>query len=124
MGDQSRPKFEIIRVTAEPGVCGFSCIIEAQKKASDLVSIKITGSECKQIQRLSRNIREMNLRELFTPLTQNPVYTFAKKAGCHASCPIPMAILKAVEVAMDMAIPRDVLIRFESSSGEKSHEDQ
>ena len=33
-------------------------------------------------------------------------------------------LLMLLEVAMDMAIPRDVLIRFQSSSGEKSHEDQ
>ena len=47
------------------------------------------------------------------PVTRNPVYLAAQQSGCHASCPIPMAVLKAAEVAMEMALPRDVSIRFE-----------
>ena len=114
MGDQSFSQSNAIRVRAEPGICGFPCVIEAREEAYGLVSIKITGSECKQIQRLSRNVKKVKLRELFTPVTKNPVYVSAQRSGCHTSCPIPMAVLKAVEVAMDMALPRDVVIKFES----------
>ena len=114
MGDQSRSKPNAVRVKAEPGICGFPCVIEARKEAYGLVSIGITGSECKQIQRLSRNVKKIKLRELFAPLTSNPVYVSAQRAGCHASCPIPMAVLKTVEVAMDMALPCDIVIKFES----------
>jgi Family of unknown function (DUF6951) len=77
------------------------------------VSIFITQSECKQIQRLAGSLTEMGLRELFTPVTRNPVFVLAQQAGCHPSCPVPVAVLKAVEVAMEMALPRDVEIRFE-----------
>lgn len=106
-------KHNVTRVEAEPGVCGFTCFIEAKRKDSGHVSIKIMDSECKQIQHLSKTIKEIRLKELFEPITQNPVYVSAQRAGCHPSCPIPMAVLKAVEVAMDMALPREVLIRFE-----------
>jgi hypothetical protein len=46
-------------------------------------------------------------------MTKNPVYVSAQQAGCHSSCPVPVAVLKAVEVAMEMALPRDVRIKFE-----------
>lgn len=113
MGDQSQLDPDITRVMAEPGICGFSCVIEVQRKAYTQGSIKVIESECKQIQRLSKDLKEISLTELFKPITQNPAYLFARRAGCHPSCPIPMAILKAIEVAMDMALPRDVVIKFE-----------
>ena len=98
----------------DPGICGFSCVIEAQKKGSRTVSVKITGSECKQILRLSGLVNKMTLRDLFAPISRNPVFSSVELAGCHLSCPVPVAVLKAAEVAMEMALPRDVRITFES----------
>jgi hypothetical protein len=92
----------------DPGICGFPCIVKAQKSGARTVSIEIAGSECKQIQKLSGLLQEMSLQELFKPITRNPVMIAAQKAGCHTSCTIPLAVLKSVEVAMEMALPRDV----------------
>ena len=78
------------------------------------VSITISGSECKQIQSLNERLSQLSLRELFMPLTQNPVYQAAQASGCHASCAIPCAVIKAVEVAMGMAVARQVRFSFES----------
>jgi hypothetical protein len=103
----------IIRVQVESGICGFPCVIEARKKGPRVVSLKITESECEHIKRLSEDVVEMGLRDLFKPITKNPAYVSAQQAGCHPSCPVPVAVLKAVEVAMDMALPRDVRIKFE-----------
>jgi hypothetical protein len=100
-------------VAVTPGICGFTCRVEARMREGKSVSILITQSECKQIQRLANSLTEMGLRELFTPITRNPVFVLAQQSGCHASCPVPVAILKAVEVAMEMALPRDVEIKFE-----------
>lgn len=83
------------------------------------VRVEITESECKQIQRLSNHLSEISLRELFLPMTRNPVYIAAEKSGCHPSCAIPLAVLKAVEVAWGVALPRDVRIKFKHESLEK-----
>jgi len=95
-----------------PGVCGFTCLIRAKKTGKTLAAIHIEDSECGQIKRLSQQLQELSLRELFMPLTRNPVYAAAEKAGCHASCVIPSAVLKTVEVAMGMALAREVIFRF------------
>ncbi|MFZ0612029.1 MAG: hypothetical protein WAM73_07320 [Desulfobacterales bacterium] len=109
----------IVTVAAEPGICGFSCKIKAQKSDNRTVTVEITGSECKQIQRLSSSLTEMSLKELFMPLTRNPVYVAAEKSGCHPSCTIPAAVLKAVEVALGMALPMEARIRFENETNAK-----
>ena len=106
-------------VTAEPGICGFPCTIKAQKSGNRTVTVEINGSECRQIQRLSTCLTEMSLKELFMPLTRNPVYIAAEKSGCHPSCAIPAAVIKAVEVALGMALPREVRIKFTNETDVK-----
>ena len=113
MKHQSQSKNDRVRVTVDPGICGFPCVVEAREKAYGVVSLNITGLECKQIKRLSQLVTEITLKELFKPITRNPVYVSAQRAGCHPSCLVPVAILKAAEVAMEMALPRDARIRFE-----------
>ncbi|MFZ0132149.1 MAG: hypothetical protein WAK95_06370 [Desulfobacterales bacterium] len=114
----------IVTVAAEPGICGFPCTITAQKSGNRMVTIEINGSECKQIQRLSGSLTELSLKELFMPLTRNPVYIAAEKSGCHPSCTIPAAVLKAVEVVLGMALPMEARIRFESATVENEKEDR
>ncbi len=113
MPDQTPSKSKLVRVTAEPGICGFPCVIEARRTGRYTVSVKIKDSECKHGKRLSGLVEKMTLRELFAPVSKNPVFVSAQRAGCHPSCPVPVAILKAVEVAMEMALPKDVMIKFE-----------
>ena len=101
------------------GICGFTCRIQAWKIDKRAVGLEINESECQQIQQFSEHLSKLSLKEVFMPVTRNPVYLAAQQSGCHASCPIPMAVLKAAEVAMEMALPRDVSIRFEQCKGEK-----
>jgi len=108
----------VICVNVQPGACGFTCTIRAKKTGRRTVAVTISGSQCRQIQKLSGCMTVLSMKELFTPLTRNPVYTRAEESGCHASCAVPVAILKAAEVAMEMAVPRDVQFQVTCSSGD------
>jgi hypothetical protein len=99
-------------VFVEPGICGFSCRVEARQENKHQASIKITGSQCKQIRKLAENITEVTLQDLFARHTANPVIKAAEQAGCHLTCPVPVAVLKAAEAVLDLALPRDVCITF------------
>ena len=101
------------------GICGFTCRIEAWKIDKSAVGLKISESECQQIQRFSDLVSKLTLRVIFMPVTRNRVYLAAQQSGCHASCPIPMAVLKTAEVAMEMALPRELSMRFEPCKGQK-----
>lgn len=104
---------EVVRVTVEPGICGFPTVIEAKKTGRYSVSVKICATGCKHLMHFAGHVQEIRLKELFAPVTANPIFLSARRAGCHPSCPVPVAVLKAAEVAMDMALPRDVRITFE-----------
>lgn len=101
------------------GICGFACHIEAWKIDKSVVGLEISESKCQQIQRFSDLVRNLTLKEIFMPVTCNPVYLAAQQSGCHGSCPIPMAVLKTAEVAMEMALPREVSVQFEPCKGQK-----
>lgn len=105
---------EDICTTVDPGICGLPCRIRARKESARAVIIDIGRTQCEQIVSLAKRIDRITLQELFAPLTRNPVCVAAQKAGCHASCPVPVAILKTAEVAMEMALPKQVIIKFEA----------
>lgn len=101
----------------EAGICGFGCRIRAYRTGDWDVTLRVTETECGHIRQLAQKIDSISMQELFAPFSQNPVYAAAQQAGCHASCTIPAAILKTAEIAMGMALPRQVLIRFETGRG-------
>jgi hypothetical protein len=103
---------ETIRILVEPGICGFSCQVDARQKDKHCAIVEITGSECKLIQKLIENLKEVTLSDIFTPHTRNPVFKAAELAGCHLTCPVPVALLKAAEAALELALPRDACISF------------
>jgi len=103
---------ERVSVIVNPGICGFTCIISARKLEARMVQIDIEGSECKQILRFAEMISPIGLRDIFVPFTRNPVFSSAEKAGCHPSCPIPTAVIKAAEAALELALKCDVVIKF------------
>jgi hypothetical protein len=101
------------------GICGFTCRIKAWKIDKRTVGLEISESECQQIQNFAGLLSQLSLNEIFMPLTRNPVYLAAERSGCHPSCPIPAAVLKAAEVSLEMALARDASIRFEPCKREK-----
>jgi hypothetical protein len=88
-------------------------VIKAIKSGAHKVSLEISGSDCQQIQRLAERLTTLTLKEIFAPLSRNPVYITAEKSGCHLSCGIPVAVIKAAEVALELALPQEVHIKFE-----------
>ena len=110
-GSENRSSDTCVSVNA--GICGFTCRIKAWKIDKRTVGLEISESECQQIQDFSELLSQLSLNEIFMPITRNPVYLAAEHSGCHPSCPIPAAVLKAAEVAMEMALARDASIRFE-----------
>ena len=107
------------RVIVNPGVCGLRCAIQVEKLGRKKASVAILDSDCEQVRKMSQWIKEITLEDLFKPFTQNPLFMWAEKAQCHTTCLVPMAILKAVEVEMGMAVPRNAGLEFEAREQEE-----
>ena len=101
----------IVKVSS--GVCGFTTRIEGSADASLQVALQIT-SECSQIQKLAKQLVQVSAsEELSRPLTETRTYRAAAECRLHTACPVPSAILKALEVASGMALPADVHMTIE-----------
>ncbi len=103
---------EDIEVYVTPGVCGFDCKVKARRSGKRNASIQITGSDCSMIQELSGRLLDISLHDLFIPLTKNPIFMATEHSGCHLACPVPVAVVKASEVALELAVPKDAAICF------------
>ena len=112
MNIESRHKKDDTCLHVDPGICRFPCTVYAQKVGKRRVKLWIEGSECKQIQLLSELVGEIDFRDVLKPITANPVFVSAEKAGCHSSCPVPTALIKVAEVALGLALRRDVIMHF------------
>lgn len=103
---------EGVVISVNPGICGFNCIVRAERSKKRSVRIDITGSGCTLIQKLADQLHDITLLDLFVPLTKNLIFISAQKAGCHPACPVPVAVVKASEVALGLALPQDAAICF------------
>ena len=102
----------VVRVDVDPGICGFTCSIQAMKREKGSVEISIQ-SECNQIGLLADRMPAISIKELFLPLSQSPVFQIAERSKCHSSCPIPSSVIKTAEVALGLALPKNVTLRFD-----------
>lgn len=94
------------------GVCGFRTWIVARADDSYAVTLHIE-SDCAHIRKIAEQLTEVSaLEELMRPIQQTTVYQLAGSCRTHAACPVPSAILKAIEVAAGMALPADVQMRI------------
>ncbi len=96
------------------GVCGFNTTVETTMDG-EVCKISIQ-SECSAIQRLGQELtgvdpyQEISWRRK-TPQTLEMAARFCK----HAACPVPVGIIKAVEVEANLALPADVTIKVSRS---------
>lgn len=101
-----------VQMAVDSGICGFPCVIKAGRIRNQRIFVQITGSECEHVKRFSEQLNEVEARDLLKPISRNPIFLCAEHAGCYPSCPIPLAVVKAVEVAMEFALPGNVCMKF------------
>ena len=101
-------------VVVNPGVCGMSTIIKVINNGKLQVKVDIT-SDCEMVTKMGEALSELDLGDALKPPMHSKVYRCASEFHLHCSCPVPMAALKAIEVEAGLALPRPVLIKFETT---------
>ena len=102
----------MVRVRITPGNCGFQSRIHVERMENTRFKVGIE-TECPQVLGLAGLIPEITLRDALSPVTASPLMEKAAASGLHVSCPIPLGIVKAIEVEAELALPTDVGIHFE-----------
>jgi hypothetical protein len=100
------------RVNVEAGICGFTSTIEVSKLSAKRVRVDIT-SDCEMVSKLGEQLHDVELRNALK-LPENPLLCkCAHRYIRHVACPVPIAILKAIEVEVGLALAKDIVIHFD-----------
>lgn len=102
---------DMTKVIVNPGICLLVSTIEVQKTDKRKLKVLVT-SECKMATKLGESLAEVGQWDVIKRHVDSKVYQAASECRLHPACPIPVAIIKAVEVETGLALPRDVVIHF------------
>lgn len=101
------------KVKVVAGACGFTSVIKVEKKNKTMVAVHII-SACKDLRAMAEDFREIDWRSgVFVKMTDSVIYRSAANRLKHADCPVPCAILKAIQIEVEAMLPKEVTMRFE-----------
>lgn len=107
---------EIIEVTVNPGVCGFKTVIVSRAEDRRHASLEIK-TECPNLKPIESEIVTADAyKEVFAKVGHSGIYASVAKHSKHSACPVPMAIVKGIEAACGLALPRDVKVEVKKLS--------
>lgn len=96
------------------GICGFKTVVNARMNGGHC-DISIT-SDCSAIRRLAEVLTRVDPYREFTFRDEGPeTYQLAAEYCSHAACPVPVGIIKAIEIEAKLALPADVTIKLSKS---------
>jgi hypothetical protein len=99
------------------GNCGFSTQVETTMDGK-VCKVKIT-SECAAIQRMANELTEVNpYGEISFRRAMPKTHEMGHKYCTHAACPVPVGIIKAIEIEAGLALPTDVTIKLSKTKKE------
>lgn len=103
------------------GACGFVTRVTVTKGDKRTVTIRME-SDCQYVAELAFILEQGEPLGLIEILSTNPgknrIFQFAADKIPHSACPVPVAIIKAAEVALGLNVPSSVNIEFECEPGE------
>ncbi|MDR1954928.1 MAG: hypothetical protein LBP82_03125 [Candidatus Methanoplasma sp.] len=102
------------KVTVDAGVCKMITVITAKANPNTgMVDIDIQ-SDCANVLKMSWSVKPIcPYTEVEAAMNETEIYKIASEALPHAACPVPCGVIKAVEVAGDLGLKRDVSIKIE-----------
>ena len=96
------------------GICGFTATVEARMEGRKcLVSVE---SECNAVQRLGEALQELDPFQEISFRGEGPRTLKMGAEHCyHTACPVPVGIIKAIEIEAGLALPADATIKLSKS---------
>ncbi len=101
-------------VNVDPGACRLLSQVIGWIDDDGMLRVEIT-SDCKYVAELGKRLPPLNVMEVLKmPFSENRIYVEGGKTLKHATCPVPLAVLKCLEVAGGMGVKKAVHITFQS----------
>ena len=100
----------MIKVEIDAGICGFTSTVLAESPDMQNVEVRFS-TNCPNLKPLEGDPITIDAyTEAFGPVGETSVYHLMRPYCKHAACPVPAAMVKAVEAAAGLALPQDVRI--------------
>lgn len=100
------------RVCVDAGVCKMRTLITAKDNGMGMIELDIK-SDCPNVLKMSWKLEPMSpYAEVEAEFSKSTIYKLADDAIPHTACPVPSAMVKALEVAGDLGLKRGVTIEF------------
>ncbi len=94
----------------DSGICGYTASVRA-KAEGRVVRIEIE-SECPHVKAMAAELMVVEPFKEISFLREGPLtFRVAAKHLAHAACPVPVGVIKAIEVEAGLALPKDANIR-------------
>lgn len=109
---------KLVTVEVDSGICGFTTLIHAEDKTQFKASFRLETA-CPNWKKIDAILGGKDLdvmRELFknkeTGVVESQIFDVSLKTLPHVSCPVISGILKALEVSVGLALPKNATITF------------
>jgi hypothetical protein len=104
------------KAEVEAGICGFRTRIEAKSEDSQNVSFLIE-TDCEKIRELAERLKVLEPIDAYMEIHPGGPSLLMGAVrevlvGCCAGCAVPVGIFKSMQVAADLALPKDVVVRI------------
>jgi hypothetical protein len=87
--------------------------IHAKENDEGMIELDIQ-SDCPNVLKMSWMVEPVSpWTEVEAAMNETDVYKWASERLPHAACPVPCAMIKAIEVAADLGLKRNVTIEIE-----------
>lgn len=101
-------------VRVNPGVCGFITEISVHSEDGQIAELDIR-TECPNLMPFAETLKTADsYAECFGKICDSTIYQAAQQYCKHPTCPVPCAVLKGIEAACGLALPRDAEIKIEN----------
>lgn len=103
-----------VRITA--GACGYTAVVKIHSLDKKKVHVSIITA-CRMLQQLNAELGVIDwTKGVFDRFCDSIIYKTAHKTLKHTDCPVPMAIIKAIQVEIKGAVSKDVVMKFEKNA--------
>lgn len=104
------------KVRVNAGACGYTVIVKVQALDRKKIHINIITA-CRMLQSFNEELGVLDwTKGVFDRFCDSIIYKTAHDKLKHTDCPVPMAIIKAVQVELKGAVPKDVSMKFETGN--------
>lgn len=103
-----------VKTNVEAGVCGFKTEITADSEDAQNVSFGIV-TDCEKIGKMAKELAEVDAYNEIKEGFEGKLYGIIRKnlTGCCSGCAVPVGIFKSMQVAANLALPKDINIKIQ-----------